>query len=358
MSVFQAIDYDDHERVLFCRDKVAGLSAIIAIHSTQLGPSAGGCRSWHYETDETALTDALRLSRGMSYKNAMAGLGMGGGKAVIMLAEGQSVSEPMLEAFGRFVDTLDGAYITAEDAGMSEAAMEIVARQTRYVTGLPSSADNAGGNPSPVTAFGVFHGIVAAAEFASGHRTLEGLSVAVQGVGNVGFHLCKLLSEAGARLVVADIDANRVQRCVSEFGATAVGLDEILYQDVDILAPCAFGGVLNHESIPKIKAGIIAGGANNQLQTDADGQTVMDRGILYAPDYVINGGGIISCTCEYYQGVSSEHVYRKAAEIGPRLNGIFELSKVQDKPTNIIADQMASELIAAGPSETPLVLKD
>ena len=347
MSVFTDTAFDDHERVLFCSDAKTGLQAIIAIHSTALGPAAGGCRMWNYASDAEALHDVLRLSQGMSYKNAMAGLHFGGGKAVIMKTSDFNGSDALFERFGNFVDTLNGDYITAEDVGMTVQIMQTIARTTKHVTGLPTAGGKAGGDPSPKTAFGIFCGIEAAARFKLDRHDVSGLSVAVQGVGHVGYHLCKLLVEAGASLKVTDIDDARVQRICDEFGATGMAPDEILYQSVDVLAPCALGAILNRTTIPKLQTAIIAGGANNQLETLEDGQRLADAGILYAPDYVINGGGIINVACEYDGDIGDEGVTQLVAEIGPRLTGIFEEAARKGEPTNVIADAQARQIIAA-----------
>jgi leucine dehydrogenase len=347
MSVFTDTAFDDHERVLFCRDATTGLQAIIAIHSTALGPAAGGCRTWNYANETEALHDVLRLSQGMSYKNAMAGLTFGGGKAVIMKTSDFNGSDALYERFGRFVDTLNGDYITAEDVGMTEQIMQTIARTTKHVTGLPTEGGKAGGDPSPKTAFGIFCGVEAAVRFKLNRDTVSGLSVAVQGVGNVGYQLCKLLYEGGASLKVSDIDDERVQRVCDEFGATRVALNDVLYQPVDVLAPCALGAILNGTTIPKIQAAIIAGGANNQLETLADGQRLTDAEILYAPDYVINSGGIINVSCEYKGDVEDEAAMQLVAEIGPRLVRIFEESAKNGDPTNVIADAQARQIIAA-----------
>lgn len=346
MSAFSNSAFDEHERVLFCRDVATGLKAIIAIHSTALGPAAGGCRQWAYASDEDALYDVLRLSRGMSYKNAMAGLKFGGGKAVILKAPDFEASDALYERFGDFVDSLRGDYITAEDVGMSVSVMETISRRTKFVSGLPQRDGQAGGDPSPKTAWGVFKGIEAAVAHQLGRDDLDGLTVAVQGVGNVGYYLCSYLSEAGVRLRVADIDEQRVARVVDEFGAEAVGLDEILFQEADVIAPCALGAVLTADSIPRLNTRIVAGGANNQLQTDADGRRLAEAGILYAPDYVINGGGIINVASEYYGGEDDDEVMRRVAAIGPRLAGIFEEAAASGRPTNEIADAQARRIIA------------
>jgi leucine dehydrogenase len=347
MAAFENPAFDDHERVVFCSDKASGLKAIIAIHSTALGPGAGGCRLWGYESDDAALTDVLRLSQGMSYKNAMAGLKFGGGKAVIIKTPDFDGSEALYEKFGEFVEQLNGAYVTAEDVGMSVSIMQNIGRRTKYVSGLPQKEGHAGGDPSPKTSWGIFKGIDAAVRFKLGRESVEGLTVAVQGVGHVGYYLSKYLSEAGANLVVADIDEKRVKRVCDEFGATASSLDNILFESVDVLAPCALGAILNEHSIPRLRAGIVAGGANNQLAVDADGQRLSDAGILYAPDYVINGGGIINVSSEYYGDVSDEEVMDLVGAIGPRLTGIFEEAAARGTPTNVIADTMARKIIAA-----------
>ncbi len=345
MAVFDDSAYDDHERVLFCRDTATGLRAIIAIHSTALGPAAGGCRMWRYESDGAALHDVLRLSQGMSYKNAMADLAFGGGKAVILKTADSEPSDALFEKFGEFVDQLGGSYITAEDVGMSVEVMETIARRTKYVTGLPQKSGQAGGDPSPKTAWGIFKGIEAAVRFKLSRDDLEGLAVAVQGIGNVGYSLCRYLAEAGAKLVVADINEQRVAAAREEFGAAAVGLDEILFQEVDVVAPCALGAVLNGTSIPKLRAAIVAGSANNQLESAADGQRLADAGILYAPDYVINAGGIINVAAEYFGTASDEEVISRIEAIGPRLTAIFEQAAATARPTNIIADEQARRII-------------
>jgi leucine dehydrogenase len=282
----------------------------------------------------------------MSYKNAMADLTFGGGKAVIMQTPDFNGSEALYERFGAFVESLGGDYITAEDVGMTMDIMQTIARKTRFVTGLPTDSGKAGGDPSPKTAYGVFCGIEAAVLARLERDDLRGLRVAVQGAGHVGYYLCKRLHAAGASLMVSDIDEVRAQRICDEFDATAIATSEILYQDVDVVAPCALGAILDESSIPKIQASIIAGGANNQLRSDADGQRVADAGILYAPDYVINGGGIINVACEYAGDVDDDGVMELVAKIGPRLAGIFEEASRIGEPTNVIADRLARKIIA------------
>jgi leucine dehydrogenase len=301
---------------------------------------------WTYANDDEALYDVLRLSQGMSYKNAMAGLKFGGGKAVIMKTADFDANDALFERFGEFVETLGGDYVTAEDVGMSVEIMETIARRTRFVSGLPLQSGKAGGDPSPKTAYGIYCGIHAAVKARLGSDDLEGLRVAVQGVGHVGYYLCKLLHEAGAALVVSDMDQTRVDRVCGEFSAEPVASAEILDADVDVLAPCALGAILHEESIPGIKARIIAGGANNQLRSPEDGQRLADAGILYAPDYVINAGGIINVACEYFGDVDDAGVTDLVAQIGPRLAGIFEEAARTGEPTNVIADRQARKIIA------------
>jgi leucine dehydrogenase len=313
-----------------------------------LGPAAGGCRLLQYPSDDAALHDVLRLSQGMSYKNAMADLAFGGGKAVILKSQDFNGSDALYEKFGVFVEQLHGDYITAEDVGMSVGIMQTIARRTRFVTGLPKKEGHAGGDPSPKTAFGVFKGIEAAVQFKLSRDSVRGLVVAVQGVGNVGHNLCRYLSDAGAKLLVADINEARVKTACDEFAADAVALDDILLQPVDVLSPCALGAVLNEQSIPRLQTPIVAGGANNQLATEADGQRLSDAGILYAPDYVINGGGIINVASEYHGTEDDEEVMRRIAAIGPRLTRIFEEAAATGRPTNIIADEQARKIIAGG----------
>ncbi len=343
MSLFSHSAYDEHEAVHFVRDVESGLRAIIAVHSTALGPGAGGCRMWNYASEDAALQDVLRLSRGMSFKNALADLPLGGGKAVILGDARQDKSEALFAAFGRAVDRLSGQYVTAEDVGICEADMQIVARHTNYVSGLPQNGDAAGGDPSPKTARGVYYGIQAAVKAALRRDDLDGLRVAVQGLGNVGRHLCANLHQAGAQLIVADIDDEAVEQVCARYAATPVGVDEILYQDVDVVAPCALGGVLHSDSIPRLQAKVVAGAANNQLLRDADGQRLFERGIVYAPDYVINAGGIISCSAEYIGGMSEADVDEKVRDIGQRLSEIFAISQREKRPPNEIADALARD---------------
>ncbi len=354
MGAFDSTAFDTHEGVHFFNDPATGLRAIVAIHSTALGPAAGGCRMWSYASDEDALTDALRLSRGMSYKNAVAGLPLGGGKAVILRDPRHPPTPALFEAFGRAVEQLGGRYITAEDVGVSVGDMEAVARSTRYVCGLSQRNDgSAGGDPSPRTARGVFVGLRAAVRTRLGREDLDGLRVAVQGLGHVGMRLCGELHAAGARLVVADLDPEAVAQAGARFGARAVPTERILFEDVDVIAPCALGAVLSQQTIPHLHARIVAGAANNQLATEADGERLLERGILYAPDYVINAGGIINAAAEYLHSMDAAQVDRKVEAIADTLADIFERSRATGMPTHRVADAMARQRLDAAAARAP-----
>ncbi|HEY2808551.1 MAG TPA: Glu/Leu/Phe/Val dehydrogenase dimerization domain-containing protein [Steroidobacteraceae bacterium] len=343
MELFDLREFDAHEQVVFGQDAATGLRAIIAIHSTTLGPAAGGCRMWPYASTAEAVADVLRLSRGMSYKNAMANLAFGGGKAVIIADAKRPKSPELFAAFGRLVDSLGGRYVTAEDVGTTTADMESVARATRYVAGLGRAPGEAGGDPGPKTALGVYLGIKAAVKYRLGRDELAGLSIAIQGAGGVGYHLCRLLAADGARLFVADVRPAAVQRVVEEFKATALAAEQILAADVDVLAPCALGAVLDAASSPRLRARVVAGAANNQLAQGQDGSALSAAGILYAPDYVINAGGIISVAREYYGGATEAQVIADIQGIPVRLTEIFERARRENRTTNAIADQMARE---------------
>ena len=348
MTFFENAENRGHESVHHFQDPKTGLKAIIAIHSTALGPAAGGSRRWEYSSEADATRDALRLSRGMTYKNAMAGLPLGGGKAVILAGPESPPTDALFQTFGRFVDSLGGRYITAEDVGVTVDNMRQVKQVTDFVAGLPPEEGSAGGDPSPWTADGVFLGLSAAAKHKLGVDTLQGLRVAVQGVGKVGYDLCRQLNAAGANLIISDVNEDNLKRVQAEFGAVVVPTDQILFQDVDILSPCALGAVLNAASIPQIKASIIGGAANNQLATEADGLHLFERDILYAPDYVINGGGIISVSLEYMGDKTEDDVKNQIALIPDRLTDIFVRSKAQSVPTNVVADTIAESIVADG----------
>ncbi|HEV7414885.1 MAG TPA: Glu/Leu/Phe/Val dehydrogenase dimerization domain-containing protein, partial [Tianweitania sediminis] len=326
-------------------DAGSGLRAIIAVHSTSLGPAAGGCRLWSYDQSGDALSDALRLSRGMSYKNAIADLPMGGGKAVILGPVPPERREALFEAFGRAIDGLGGLYITAEDVGVSEKDMAVVARHTRFVSGV-AVQKGIGGNPSPSTARGVRIGLEAAAKLALARNELEGMRIAVQGLGGVGFNLCGELNARGARLVVADIANARVEEACDLYGAEPASTDDILLADVDVVAPCALGGVITPDVARKMRATVVAGGANNQIASDKAGQILFDRGITYAPDYVINAGGIIMVTAEYLGNTESSEVDQAIERIGDRCARILQRSRSEARPSHIVADEMARAIIA------------
>jgi len=338
-------DFDDHEGVHLFRDAASGLTAVIALHSTHLGPGAGGARFWHYADPADAITDALRLSRGMSFKNAMAGLPMGGGKAVILADPRRTKTPEMLAAFGRAVDSLGGRYVTAEDVGMSDADMVEIAKTTRHVSGLPVTAGSAGGDPGPTTAKGVYLGVRAAIARGLGKADPRGVHVAIQGVGSVGGGLARLLAADGAKLTLSDVDSRRAGALAGELGAAAVPAGEILGIEADVLSPCALGAILDERSIAALKTGIVAGGANNQLASPADADRIHARGILYAPDYVINAGGIINVALEYLGQGDRAEVETRVARIPERLDAIWSESAASGVPAALVADRMAMRLI-------------
>lgn len=342
-------DFDAHEGVHLFTDPASGLSAVIAVHSTALGPAMGGVRFWHYPDQRAAITDALRLSRGMSFKNAMAGLPLGGGKAVVLADRpGATVSEAQLVAFGKAVESLAGRYATAEDVGMSEAAMKVIAQQTRHVAGLPAAEGAAGGDPGPFTARGVYLGVKAAAKRALGTDDMKGVRVAIQGLGSVGGGLAKLLAKDGAELTLADVNGARAEQLAAELGATVVPTEQILLQDVDIVSPNALGAVLTPDVIDQLRAKAVAGGANNQLPTQAEGQRIHDRGIIYAPDYVINAGGIINVGLEYLGNGNVDEVMARIDQIPTRLHEVWDESERAGAPAAEVADTIAKRLIGRG----------
>jgi leucine dehydrogenase len=342
MEVFDMREFDGHELVIFGHDAPTGLRAIIAIHSTVLGPAAGGCRMWPYASTTEAAADVLRLSRGMSYKNALAGLPFGGGKAVIIGDARTAKTPELFAAFGRMVDSLRGRYVTAEDVGTTTADMAHVERVTKYVSGLGRAPGEAGGDPAPMTALGVFLGIRAAVKFRLGRADLAGLTVAVQGAGGVGYHLCGMLAAAGARLRVADVLPQALERVCDEFKAAPVPAVQVLEEQADVLAPCALGAILDARSTRKLRVPVVAGAANNQLATPEDGEALRAAGILYAPDYVINAGGIISVAREYYGGTEAQ-VIEDIQGIPARLTEIFERARREGRAPNEVADRMARE---------------
>jgi leucine dehydrogenase len=340
MEIFELLADHDHEQLVFCHEPSSGYRGMIAIHNTTLGPALGGTRYWRYKTEADALVDVLRLSRGMTYKAAVAGLALGGGKSVVLADHGSYEREAIFRAHGRFVESLKGRYITAEDVGTSPADMDYIHLETEHVVGLQGRS----GDPSPVTAYGVYRGIKACAKVTYGSDSLAGKTVAVQGCGHVGYYLCSYLHEEGARLVVTDIDSEKVKRVVDEFRARAVGLDEIYGIQAEVFAPCALGAVINDGTIKQLKVQVVAGGANNVLAEERHGDLLQERGILYAPDYVINAGGLINVNSEL-EGWSAERAKRKAGEIYDTLLRLFDLAKTEGLPTYRAADRLAERRI-------------
>ena len=341
-------DFDDHELVHLVTDAATGLRAIVAVHSTHLGPGAGGVRFWHYADDADALVDALRLSRGMSYKNAMAGLPLGGGKAVILADAARAKTPELLAAYGRAIDGLGGRYLTAEDVGMTVADMVAIARETRHVSGLPAASGSIGGDPGPHTSRGVFLGVKAAVRRALGKDDVQGLHVAIQGAGSVGGGLARLAAAEGARVTVADVDAARAEALASEVGGHAVPAAELLELEADVVSPCALGAILTPDVIDRLTAPIVAGGANNQLAAPGCGERLHARGVLYAPDYVINAGGIINVASEYLGDVDPAIVRDRIDAIPTRLEAIWTESASTGEDPAAVADRMAQRLIGRG----------
>src|SRR4051812_10610837 len=342
MQLFDTIAAMGHEQLVICNDTSAGYRGIIAVHSTTLGPALGGTRFWNYASDDDAIVDALRLARGMTYKNAVAGLNLGGGKSVIIGNNKTIDREMIFRAHGRFVESLGGRYITAEDVGTSTADMDYVHMETTNVSGLAGRS----GDPSPVTAHGVFRAIQASAKERWGSDDLSTKTISLQGAGHVGYYLAKELHEAGAKLIVTDIDAERVKQVVSEFGARAVAPDEIYGAQADIFAPCALGAIINDKTIPLLKCEIVAGAANNQLLEERHGDELVQRNIMYAPDYVANAGGVINVYSEL-AGWTPARSLRKADEIYDTVLKVFEIARTENIPTYLAADRLAEQRIKA-----------
>ena len=338
MEITEKVTNTDHEQVLIARDAASGYHGIIAIHSTALGPAIGGTRFWNYASEDEALTDALRLSQGMTYKSALAGLPLGGGKSVIIADRTARNREQLLRAHGRFVDTLKGRYITAEDVGTSPADMEIIRMETQYVGGLAGRS----GDPSPYTARGVFRAIQASSKFIWDTDDLSGRTVAIQGCGNVGYNLAKLLHESGAKLVVSDVNTNNVARAADAVAAEVVQPNDIFSVRADIFAPCALGGVINDQTIPELKVQIVAGAANNQLLEERHGTILRERNILYAPDYVANVGGVLNGCRELFGWTEAQSV-SKIDEIYDTIFRIYESAQAQGLTTNKAADRLAED---------------
>jgi len=341
----------NHEQLLFCNDNETGLKAIIAVHNTVLGPALGGTRMWMYANETEALTDVLRLSRGMTYKNSISGLNLGGGKAVIIGDSRKIKSEALFRRFGKFVHSLGGKYITAEDVGISPADMTWVSMETNHVVGLPGKS----GDPSPVTAYGVYVGMKACAKEQFGSDSLSGKKVAVQGVGHVGEYLVASLRKEGAEVFITDIHEPTLKRVADQYGAKIVGLEDIYDLDVDVYAPCALGATVNDDTLSRLKCSIIAGAANNQLkQEDVHGKVVMDKGIIYAPDFALNAGGVINCYSEV-KGYDSNWAMTKAEEIYQTIGNIVRRSRTEGVPAYKIANKIAEERIESiGKVKLPL----
>jgi leucine dehydrogenase len=347
-SLWDFPDFDEHELVHFVTDRDSGLRAVIAVHSSHLGPGAGGTRFWHYQRPDQAMADVLRLSRGMSYKNAMAGLPLGGGKAVVLADDDRTKTPEMFAAFGKAVDGLCGRYVTAEDVGVNVADMVAISKQTRHVAGLPVAEGAVGGDPGPHTSYGVYLGIKAAVRRALGKDSLQGLHIALQGAGSVAGGVARRAAAEGARISIADIDGARAEALADEVGGTVVGTDAIITLGADVFSPNALGAILDEASIAALNAPIVAGGANNQLATRADGDRVQARGILYAPDYVINAGGIINVSTEYLRDGDHELVRERIEGIPGRLEAIWQESADSGLNPAEVADAMARRLIGRG----------
>jgi leucine dehydrogenase len=342
MPIFGHIEKHDHEQVVFCSDKLSGLRAIIAVHNTNLGPALGGTRMWMYTTDEEPLVDVLRLSRGMTYKAAVAGLNLGGGKAVIIGDPNKDKTEALFRAFGRFVEGLAGRYITAEDVGTDVRDMEYVRMETKYVTGIDRALGGSG-DPSPVTAFGVYVGMKASMKELTGSDSLKGKNIAVQGAGHVAQYVCEHLANEGAKIFVSDIFDDKVRHLASKVRAEVVAPEKIYEVDADVFCPCALGAIINDATIPRLKAKIIAGGANNQLADEKrHGQMLIGRGIMYAPDYAINAGGLINVYNEL-EGYSQERALKQAEGIYDTMLKIYAIAKREKIPTFQASNRLAED---------------
>lgn len=345
MAVFQHMSEHDFGELHLKRDRSSGLQAIVAIHDTRLGPALGGCRFIHYDSETDAIVDALRLARGMTYKAALAGLSHGGGKSVIIKPRGRFDRTALFKAFGKFLEDLRGHYITAEDSGTSIEDMDVVRSVTPHVTGV-DPARGGSGDPSPYTALGVRRGIEACVKFRLGRESLDGVHVAVQGVGHVGYHLCRQLHEAGAKLTVADVDPLKAERAQREFGAEVAPLDDIFAVECDVFSPCALGSALSRQTVPRLRCAIVAGAANNQLAESSIAYDLVQRGIVYAPDYALNAGGLINVAQEVV-GYDAEKVRARTMLIYDTIYEICERAAKAETPTSVIADKMVEERLAA-----------
>jgi leucine dehydrogenase len=342
MAVFEKIHADNYEQIVFCHDARIGLKAIIALHNTALGPATGGCRMWNYRSEEEALTDVLRLSKGMTYKNSISNLSLGGGKSII-IGDASQKTPALLKRFGEFVETLGGRYITAKDVGIDSNDLKTIKSKTSHILGIAGEASSSG-DPSPVTAWGVYNGMIACAEKAFGSKSLKGLSVALQGLGAVNYGLLKYLAQEGAKVTACDISAPAVEKAVKEFGVTAASPETIYDVPCDIFSPGALGAILNPETIPRLKCKVIAGAANNQLATEKDGEALLQRGILYAPDFAINAGGVINIAHER-EGYDRDKAYAHVARIYDTIKNILEVSSGDRLPTNVVANRIAENRV-------------
>lgn len=351
MSIFSAPAFDDHELVTFGRDDKTGLRAIIAVHSSALGPAVGGCRMYPYASEDEALNDVLRLSRGMTYKSALAGLPFGGGKSVIIGDPRSDKTADLMRAMGDFINSQGGRYVAAEDSGTGVEDIRLMAERTAYVSGMDDN--EFGGDPSPSTAWGVFLAIRTAVQHRLGQTSVSGVRVALQGLGHVGYYLAKFLVEDGADVVACDVNEANLNRAVSDLGVATVAPDAILTQEVDVFSPCAMGAVLNNQSIAGLRAGIVAGAANNQLASDADGANLQDRGILYCPDFLINAGGIIDV---HHQRMGSDDRAKRAhiQRIETTLAEVLRKADESHRQTNVIAEELAEGILNSARKESPL----
>lgn len=342
--IFREINQDGFETLIHCQDHKTGLKAIIAIHSTVLGPSLGGCRMWPYATEQEGITDALRLARGMTYKSSISGLNLGGGKAIIF-GSAHLKSDALFHSFGQFVEKLQGQYITAKDIGINAQDLKTIKKTTKHIVGIDGEPGSSG-DPSRCTAWGVYHGMQACAQEAYGDSSLKGMRIALQGLGSVSLYLIKHLQDAGAILIGCDIDQQVVRKAQSIVpNLQVIHPDEIYDVECDIFSPCALGAILNKETLPRIKAKIIAGGANNQLATEQDGKTLMELGKVYAPDYVISSGGVINVYYEKGDRYNEALAFKHVEKIGPTMQHILRRAKEENQPTSFIADRMAEERI-------------
>jgi leucine dehydrogenase len=342
MAVFEKIQADNYEQIVFCHDQKVGLKAIIAIHNSALGPATGGCRMWNYRNEEEALTDVLRLSKGMTYKASISGLPLGGGKSIIIGDASQKTPE-LLKRFGDYVETFKGHYITAKDVGIDSNDLKTIKSKTSHILGIAGEA-NSSGDPSPVTAWGVYNGMLACAEKAFGSKSLKGLHVALQGLGAVNYHLLKYLHQEGAKVTGCDINAETIQRAQKEFGAEIVNAENIYDVVCDIFSPGALGAIVNAQTLDKLKCKVIAGAANNQLATEKEGEELLKKGILYAPDYAINAGGLINIYHER-EGYNRERAYAHVAKIYDTIKKILEVSQSDRLPTNLVANKIADDRV-------------